>query len=599
MHIPARIPTPVNDLDCPVSAAADKACNARRFMDISEAELGALIQRIEDAITFNLALNPDDYRLLISALGTLATMQDQLSRDDLTLRKLRKLLGMINASEKLKNLQGGDGGAKDKAGADDKGAAEEADGGPGPPRPKPKRPPKPPPAPPVEPENVRHSFDSMSKGDQCPGCTRGKVYKYEPALMLRVTGHAPYSAKRHIRDQLRCNTCGEVFGADLPAEVLADGEPGQLYGYSARSVMAISKFLAGEPYYRQQSVQSLYGIKLSASTIFDQCEYVANDLQPVWREVLKRAANAQVFYIDDTTNRISDQKGMHKPKRGTDKQQWRTGVYSSAMLAVYEEFDEAGVCCVRRLVLYQTSIGHAGEWADEVLGPRDGSLPPPTVISDALSSNRISVTEVLDAKCNVHSRRNFVEVRSHFPSGVDAILELYRQIWINDAHCRNEHHSDEQRQQYHHTHSLPVMQTLQGWCEHALSEKAEGAALALNSTVPESLHNIEPNSSLGTAMSYLLNHYDTLTRYCHYPGIPIDNNEIERLIKLVVRNRKNAGYFKTQAGAWVGDILTSIIAICQENGVNVFDYLTTVQCNRAAVRANPVAWLPWNYTVSA
>ena len=104
-----------------MSTAAAKACDRRRFIDISEAELGALIQRIEDAITFNLALNPDDYRLLISALGTLATMQDQLSRDDLTLRKLRKLLGMINASEKLKNLQGGDGGAKDKAGADDQG----------------------------------------------------------------------------------------------------------------------------------------------------------------------------------------------------------------------------------------------------------------------------------------------------------------------------------------------------------------------------------------------------------------------------------------------------------------------------------------------
>ncbi|WP_236994640.1 IS66 family transposase [Granulosicoccus antarcticus] len=451
----------------------------------------------------------------------------------------------------------------------------------------------------MEPENVRHSFDSMSKGDQCPDCPRGKVYKYEPAVMVRVTGQAPYSAKRHIRDRLRCSACGAVFSADLPAEVLADGEPGQLYGNSARSVMAISKCLAGEPYYRQQSVQSLYGIKLSASTIFDQCEYAANDLQPVWREVLKLAANAQVFYIDDTTNRISDQNGMYKPKRGTDKLQWRTGVYSSAMLAVYDDVDETGMGCKRRLVLYQTSIGHAGEWADEVLGPRDSSLPPPTVISDALSSNRVSVVEVLDAKCNVHSRRNFVEVRSHFPSGMDAILELYRQIWVNDAHCRNEQHSDEQRQQYHHTHSLPVMQTLQGWFEYALSEKTQDAVLPpLDSTVPESLHHIEPNSSLGAAMSYLLNHYDKLTQYCHYPGIPIDNNEIERLIKLVVRNRKNAGYFRTQAGAWVGDMLTSMIAICQENGVNAFEYLTAIQCNRVAVRANPGAWLPWNYTQS-
>ncbi len=73
--------------------------------------------------------------------------------------------------------------------------------------------------------------------------------------MLRVTGHAPYSAKLHIRHQMRCNACGEVFGADLPADVLADGEPGQLYGNTARSVMAIDKFMAGEPYYRQHYLQ--------------------------------------------------------------------------------------------------------------------------------------------------------------------------------------------------------------------------------------------------------------------------------------------------------------------------------------------------------
>ncbi|WP_157736203.1 hypothetical protein [Granulosicoccus antarcticus] len=120
-----------------MSRTRAKACDGRRFIDISEAELGALIQRIEDAITFNLALNPDDYRLLISALGTLATMQDQLSRDDLTLRKLRKLLGLINASEKLKNLKGGNAKDKDKPGADDKGAAEEDNGTPSPPRPGP------------------------------------------------------------------------------------------------------------------------------------------------------------------------------------------------------------------------------------------------------------------------------------------------------------------------------------------------------------------------------------------------------------------------------------------------------------------------------
>ena len=596
MHMPVIIPTPDDhdQAENRVSASADSARDERRFIDITEAELGALIQRIEDAITFNLALNPDDYRLLISALCTLATMQEQLSSDKLTLLKLRKLLGMINASEKLKDLQSGA-----KANADGKDATVDSDGTPRPPGSKSDRRRKPLSAPAVEPEKVRHRISSMNKGDGCPGCARGKVYKHEPAVMLRITGNAPYGAQRHIRDQLRCNTCGEVFAAELPAEVLADGEPGQLYGYSARSVMAIDKFFAGEPYYRQQSVQALFGIKLSASTIFDQCEYVANDLQPVWREVLNHAANAQVFYIDDTTHRIVDQKGMHKPKRGTDKLQWRTGVYTSAMLALSEQLDENGGRCERRLVLYQTCIGHAGEWADEVLGPRDKTLPAPMLISDALSSNRVTVIDVIDAKCNVHSRRNFVEVRAHFTDAVDAILTLYRQLWVNDTHCRDQQHSDEQRQRYHHTHSLPVMQTLKAWCEQALGDDTEAPEHPLDRGVPESLHDVEPNSSLGTAMQYLLNHYDALTRFCYQPGIPIDNNEIERLIKLVVRNRKNAGYFKTQAGAWIGDILTSMIAICQENGVNVFEYLNAVQRNRAVVKANPGAWLPWNYTIAA
>jgi hypothetical protein len=41
----------------------------------------------------------------------------------------------------------------------------------------------------------------------------------------------------------------------------------------------------------------------------------------------------------------------------------------------------------------------------------------------------------------------------------------------------------------------------------------------------------EPNSGLGKAISYLLNHWAKLTLFLKQPGVPIDNNLVERSLK--------------------------------------------------------------------
>jgi hypothetical protein len=38
---------------------------------------------------------------------------------------------------------------------------------------------------------------------------------------------------------------------------------------------------------------------------------------------------------------------------------------------------------------------------------------------------------------------------------------------------------------------------------------------------------VEPNSSLGKAFQYLLNHWHTLTQFLRVPGVPLDNNTVE------------------------------------------------------------------------
>ena len=574
------------DADTPVKVSAEPAGQsvaALGFLDLSEEALDALIGRIEQARTHALALSPDDYQLLLSAVMTLASMQEQLSHDDLTIRKFRKMLGIVRSSEKLKDLLPADGaGDEQKDNADDKpvnGSDNSSDPTPAKKRPRKRKDRKTPPRTP--PTVLHHPITDLCKGDHCPGCHAGKVYKYVPGQLLRISGHSPYSATRHVSERLRCNGCQQIFSAELPAEVLADGGPDQHYGYSARTLMAIRRCFAGDPYFRQQSVQALLGEPITASTIFDQCEKVADALNPVFRAIKLASAQASLFYFDDTPNRILQQEPVEKSRGG--KTRLRTGIYSSACLAILSELADESLSLelmspTRRIVLFQTNVGHAGEWMEEILAGRATTLGPPILMSDALSSNQVHNIAFINALCNAHGRRGFAELIELSPRQARFALERYQHIWANDAHCTDHQYTDEQRRDYHFEHSLIHLQTLYAWCDQQLNSE-----------------ETEANSNLGKAMRYFKRHFAGLSEFCYTPGVPLDNNECERMIKLIVRSRKNSLFHQTAIGAEISDVISSVLATCHENNINAFAYLNAVQSNHKAVRASPNDWLPWNY----
>ena len=133
---------------------------------------------------------------------------------------------------------------------------------------------------PVKPKVTHHSLTNLKKGDTCPECQWGKLYKHDPATLLRITGQSPLVPEQHVMEILRCNSCSQYLIADLTAEA------NQKYGHSVRSLMALDKFFAGTPYYCQEALQSLLGVNLSASTVFDQTELVANRLGPIYDALL-------------------------------------------------------------------------------------------------------------------------------------------------------------------------------------------------------------------------------------------------------------------------------------------------------------------------
>jgi transposase len=217
-----------------------------------------------------------------------------------------------------------------------------------------------------------------------------------------------------------------------------------------------------------------------------------------------------------------------------------------------------------------------------LLEKRATDRPPPILMSDALSNNNPHVScEMIRARCNSHARRQFVDVVKHFPQEVGDMLEQYGQIWQHEKQATKDALSPKERLKYHQQHSLPIMANLREW----------GSQLIQSGKV-------EANSGLGKAISYFERHYEGLTCFCTHEGAKLDNNQMEATLKLVVRGRKNSLFYKTQTGADVADVITSMIATGAAAGVNVFDYFNAIQRNRDAVKANPENWLPWNYTAA-
>jgi hypothetical protein len=105
----------------------------------------------------------------------------------------------------------------------------------------------------------------------------------------------------------------------------------------------------------------------------------------------------------------------------------------------------------------------------------------------------------------------------------------------------------------------------------------------------------EPNSALGSAIRYMLRHWERLTLFLRQAGAPLDNNLCERALKKAILHRKNALFYKTQNGACVGDLFMSLIYTCQLNQANPFDYLTQLQRHADQLAAGPQLWMPWNY----
>jgi transposase len=397
-------------------------------------------------------------------------------------------------------------------------------------------------------------------GDRCPDrLCQGRLYDLEePKVLHQFTGQPLIAATQFEREVLRCWSCQERYTAPLP-----EGVKEERYDATADATIALMKYGAGLPFYRQSGVQAMCGVPLGEATMWERCESVADAGLGVFLLLRRMAAGGEVIHTDDTRVRILS---CLKEDEGKKKEERRATNTSGMVVKVGD----------RKIALYVSGRRHAGENLDELLKQRRAGVPKPIQMSDALAANWSGKEEVIAAKCLAHARRKVFELAELYPSECEVVLEAVGQVYKFEAQTAGMSAMD--RLAYHQQHSGPVMAELKEWIERQFCER-----------------QVEPNSSLGKALQYWRNHWPELTTFLREVGAPLDNNPAEQALKRVVLSRKNSLFYKTEHGASVGDILQSLIESCRLNGINAWDYLVTVVRNKAAARRNPQMYLPWTY----
>jgi len=417
----------------------------------------------------------------------------------------------------------------------------------------------------VDQHKISHTFDhehELNAGTLCDLCGKGKLVNMAPKQIIRLIGQPAIIAELHRPERLRCSGCGAIHTAKLPEEVGDEKNTA-----SANALVAVYRYGMGLPNYRLAAMQKAIGVPLPASTQYEMSEILWTKIVPIYKELLRQAANYSIFYTDDTTGKILS---LMKDKEERKAKGERVGIFTTGIVAKGDG---------HTVNLFFTGSKHAGENFADLLNLRNTNLEIPIQVGDAATRNipKNHMTNLV--LCLVHARRNFFDCYNSFSDEATYVIDQIANIYKNEKIIKSKGMSVEDRLKYHAQHSKPVMAKLLKYAKDKTDKK-----------------EVEPNSAIGYAFKYLIKHWECLTKFCNTLGAPIDNNTAERLIKKAVLHRKNSLFYKTEDGAKVGDTIMSIIQTTISAGVDPFEYLIILQKNSKAVFKNPQLWLPWNYT---
>jgi transposase len=341
------------------------------------------------------------------------------------------------------------------------------------------------------------------------------------------------------RPKYACRACsGAVVQAPAPERLIKGGLPTE----AMVAHVLVSKYAWHLPLYRQAQMLASQGIVIDRATLAFWVGYAGAELAPVVARLRAILLASVKLAVDETPVPVLD------PGRGRTK----VGYFWSMA-----RDDRPWGGSEPPAVAYTYAPGRGAQHALALLAGYRGMVQCDGYAAyKQLADSRRAGGPVTLAFCWAHWRRRFYEIAKAGPAPIASeALERIAALYAIETTIRGR--SAEDRVAVRQAQSKPLVEALKAWLEGELVR-------------------VSGKSVIANAIRYGLKHWDGLVRFLDDGRIELDTNVVERSIRPIALNRKNALFAGCDQGAENWACIASLIETCKLSGVDPQAYLTDV-----------------------
>jgi transposase len=373
---------------------------------------------------------------------------------------------------------------------------------------------------------------------KCPCCQAPMhVIGEESSERLDVIP-AQYRVLVTHRPKYGCRACEQaVVQAPAPERLIKGGLPTETMVAS----VLVGKYAWHLPLYRQAQMLAVQGLDIKRAVLAFWVGYAAAELKPVYLRLRELILTSGKVVVDETTAPVLD-PGRGRTKQGyfwavaRDDRPW-AGTDPPAIVFTYAP-GRGAIHGLKLLDGYRGIVQCDGYEAYKSIAAKTPG--------DAITL----------AFCWTHLRRRFYDIAKGGDAPIASeALERIAALYAIEKTIRGM--SADDRRRLRQEKSKSQVTSLKSWFEHQLTRVSTKATIA-------------------NEIRYGLNHWDGLTRFLDDGRIELDTNIVERGIRPIVLNRKNALFAGHNEGAENWACIASLIETCKLTGVDPQAYLSDV-----------------------
>lgn len=367
-----------------------------------------------------------------------------------------------------------------------------------------------------------------------------------PVLRVRQTKYAKYADPKNP-------------SAGIASPERATGlVEGNRFDTSVAAAIIAAKYFYHLPYYRQQDLFAGSGWTPSRSTLLNILVGAEFALQPLAMSYRELISQMTVLGCDDTGVKLIVPPVL--PELDPDHPR------TTRTLEVLTQAQADGRGSVNAKMwgyraeelpfnVFDFTVSRHRDGPDDVLSGFQGKL-----MGDCWSGfQRIEMRtggRIERAACWAHARRKVDACRRSHPGHASKLLALIRQLYDLEDRCKE-------------------------WSTSDRGQLRMGQSQLVLNEIKQSIHGDEvarvlPKSDLGEALSYMRRHWDALSLFVSDGRLPIDNNEVEQLMRRIAVGRKNWLFVGSVAAGHRAANLMTIISTAVRNDLDVWAYIKDV-----------------------